>query len=83
MVFSDVNGIAVVQGGTLDAHVIDESAIQARKIFHYQAAAIQKYACVVIRDCQVVHGQIVIGRTANADGPGAHGHLFHLLLFEH
>src|SRR5579859_4596291 len=81
--FADVDRIAVVQRGALDAQIVDEGAVEAVQIFDNEARTFIKDTSVVIGDGKIVHGNIVVGRAANRDRPAADGHLSYGFTFEH
>ena len=82
-VFADVDVIAIVQGGALDAHVIYESAVETVEIFNNHAAGLEINLRVMVGYGKVVDRQIVVRGSANRNGPAAHGYLLHDLVFKH
>jgi len=82
-VLADVNVVAIVQGGALDAEIIYKSAVEAGEIFNDHAAGLVIDFRVMVGHGEVVHRQVVVRGAADGYRPGAHGNLFHDFVVKH
>src|SRR5882762_1827489 len=65
MMLSDQDGVAVLEHGTLDAYVVQKGPIEAVQVFDHQRSGFHIYAGVVIRNSQIVDGDVVVRRAAD------------------
>src|SRR6266481_4171205 len=82
-VLADVDIIAGVQSGALDAEIVHKSAVETVEVFNDHAAGLKIDFRVIVGHGEVIDGQVVVRRAANGYGAAAHGNLFHDFVVKH
>ena len=80
---ADVNVVAIVQSGALDAEIIYKSAVEAGEVFHDHAAGLVIDFRVMIGHGEIVHRNVIVRRAPDGYGPGAYGNFFHDFIVKH
>ena len=81
--FANPNRITVMERGAFHAQIVHKGPVKAVEILNDEPVPFEIHARVIIRNCQVVHGQIVVRRPPNADRPAAYGDLLHDFFVKH
>ena len=72
-----------MERGAFDAKVVHKGAIEAGEIFDDKAAGLDIDARVIVRHGEVIDGEVVVGRAADADRAASDRYFLHQLIFEH
>src|SRR5258706_7541928 len=76
MMFADQDGVSIFQHGALDAYVVQERSIEAVQVFNHQRSGFNVNACVIIRDGQIVDGNVIVRRAPDGDRARPERNLF-------
>src|SRR5713101_9927167 len=82
-VLADVDVVAVVQGGALDAQIVHKSAVETVEVFNDHAASLKINFRVMVGHGEIVYRYVVIRGAPNGYGPAAHRNLFHDFVVKH